>query len=174
MQLSYELTLAEFKSALRLHFRQKLSRRIHWFIYKFVIPGTTGVALSVTLYLYVTTGLDGLDDLVIADIALVAIIILVFIFRGFRVRSMFRALYPPGAKNRITSIAINDEDIRTSVDGVGEGRYLWTGVSAYAENKLIALFYIGDERFLMLPTRILSSAQRAELNDLIERHVVKM
>ena len=172
MQLTYELTLAEFKSALKLHARQKLSRRIHTFIYKLVIPGVTAFLLSFTFYTYVTNGSDAIDDgLIFLDIALITIVVLVFVLRRFRIRSAFRALFPARATNRITSITISDDHILTSVEGIGEGRYLWTGVSAFVQNKLVVLFYIGDERFLMLPSRVLSSAQCNELNDLVSRNL---
>ncbi|MGH9606359.1 MAG: YcxB family protein [Terracidiphilus sp.] len=173
MQLSYELTLAEFKSALNLHARQKLGRRIHTFIYKFGIPGITALLLGLTFYTYITGGSDAAGDMIVYDIGLVTIVVLVFVLRRFRIRSAFRSLFPAGAKNRTTSIAINDDHILTSVQGVGEARYLWTGLSAFVQNKLVALFYIGDERFLVLPLRAISPSQRNELNDLIGRYVTR-
>jgi hypothetical protein len=170
MKWSYELTLQEFKLAFRLHSRQKLGRRIHWFIYDFVFPGITVLFLAFTAYLWMT-GSEAMDDFIIYDIALVTMVVLIFTLRAFRIRSAFRALFPPGAKNRITSITFSDEEILTSVEGVGEGRYLWAGVSAFVENQAVALFYIGDERFLILPRRVLNPPEHADLAALVARHV---
>jgi hypothetical protein len=172
MQFSYELTLDEFKSALKLHSRQKLGRRIYFFIYDFVFPLAAVLALVATAYAYMHDGPGAIGGLIIFDVACIAAVALLFVVRRFRIRSAFRALYPAGSKNRVTSVVIGDEHILTSVEGVGEGRYLWSGVSAFVQNNLVALFYITDERFLMLPLGSLNPDQRNEISALVTRHVV--
>ena len=173
MQVSYELTLAEFESALKLHARQRLSRRIYAVTYRFGIPGATAPFLGFTLYAFATGGWDAIEELIFPDVFLFAIFVLALFFTRSRIRSVFRSLYPPGAKSRVTSMELNDACILTSVEGVGEGKYFWSGVSAFVEHKQIALLYIGDERFFTVPLRVLTDVQRNELHDLVARHVVK-
>jgi hypothetical protein len=173
MQVSYELTLAEFESALKLHARQKLSRRIYVFTFRFVIPWATYLFLGFTLYSYVTGGWGAIEGLVFPDFVLVAILILALSFPRSRIHSVFRSLYPPGAKSRINSMEINDACILTSVEGVGEGKYLWNAVSAFVENEQLALLYVGEERFFTVPLRALTDVQRNELRELVARNLVK-
>jgi hypothetical protein len=172
MQLSYEITLPEWKSALKLHSRQTLGRRIHWFIYDYVIPGVTLAFLAITLAMYLAGGAPAISPLAITDVILVAMTILLVFVRRSRVRAMFRTLVPPTAKSRTKSLVLSDEQIVSSMEGIGETRYLWSGILKFVQNGIVALFYITDEQFLLIPLRVLSSEERAELDGLVGRHVV--
>src|ERR1039458_2313280 len=46
MQVTYRLTLADYKAALRLHRRQKLIRRAGFFFWYVAIPGSSAVAFA--------------------------------------------------------------------------------------------------------------------------------
>jgi hypothetical protein len=68
---------------------------------------------------------------------------------------------------------IDDSGISTGIPGVSESKYSWEGIVASAQNERATLLYLGPARFLFFPTRVMSPDQRAELDDLIARHIVK-
>lgn len=171
MQLSFEITLAEFKSALKLYSCETLGRRIHWFIFDYVIPGIAVVAVALALVDYIAShsNVNGAFVAFAAYMAFVAVVS--FIVRRFRVRALFRALVPPGAKSRVRSMTFSEEHILSALEGIGEARYLWTAIVKCVQNGTVMLLFISREQFLLIPQRILSPAQRTELNDLVARHV---
>jgi hypothetical protein len=50
---------------------------------------------------------------------------------------------------------------------------LWTAIVRFAQNEKVTLFYVAKARFLFVPTQLFSEEQRAELNDLVARHLPK-
>jgi hypothetical protein len=120
--------------------------------------------------MYLTGQREGVDGFIFLDYVLVGLVLVLFFIRNRAIRIAFRGLFPPGNTERTTSFDINEEQIIATVKGVGEGRYLWDSISSFVQNDVLALIYITEIRFLVLPLRVLSSDQRAELNDLATRH----
>lgn len=173
MKLNYVLTLADWKAAIRLHMRQKLSRRIHLFIYQFIFPALAVLFLVVTLVGYLN-GQDNLvSDLIMPDTALAGIAILLPIVRSYRIRKSFKEMFSFSQSGPGYSLDIDDERILSVRPGVGEATYLWSGIRALAQDKRIILIYISEILFLGIPTSTLSPEQRTELNELVARHGVK-
>ncbi len=54
-----------------------------------------------------------------------------------------------------------------------EMKYFWEGIVDFAQDEKSTLFYTSNDAFLFLPTQAMTKAQRAELNDLIARHVTR-
>jgi hypothetical protein len=171
MQLSFEITLAEFKSALKLYSRETTGRRIHWFIYDYVIPGVAVAAVAFTLLAYLASHSNVDGAFVALDVAIVSVAVLSFILRRSRVRAMFRSLLPPAATSPMRLLAFSEDQILSALEGVGEARYLWTAIMKCVQSDTVILLFISKEQFLLIPQRILSPAQRIELNDLVARHV---
>jgi YcxB-like protein len=171
MQLSFEITLAEFKSALKLYSRETLGRRIHWFIFDYVIPGVALVSVALALIDYLVSHSNVNGTLVAFAAYMVFAAALSFVVRRFRIRAMFRALVPPGAKSPVRSMEFSEEQILSTLEGIGEAHYLWTAIVKCVQNGTVMLLFISREQFLVIPQQILSPAQRAELNDLVARHV---
>jgi len=173
MKLTYTLTLDDYKASLRLHKRQRLGRRIHFFIFDVVIP-TMAIAALVGIIAAKSYGQSDLvDGLIVPDAALVIIALLVPLLRAYRIRKSYKQLFPPGRVDRNWYIEVDDERILSSVPGVGEGKYFWTGILAFAQDERITLLYITENQYLPIPTCALSPDQRTELDELVARHVVK-
>jgi hypothetical protein len=173
MQLSYALTLEEYKAALRLHLRQKPSRNISYIFWYYAVPVMAVTGLAAIFILHITGRSELAADFIAVDVGLLWIAIVLPIIRAYQVRKSFKHMFPPGRADRTCFVDIDDERILTSMPGVGEGKYFWTGVIAFAQNEKVSLIYITETRFVPFPTHALSPAQRTELNDLIERKAVK-
>jgi hypothetical protein len=172
MQLSFEITLAEFKSALKLYSRGGISRRVYWFIYDYVIPGTTLAMLVLTVLSYISAGANVAGSFLFIDAALVSMTVLLMIVRRMRMRSMFRALVPPGASSPVRSLTFSEDQILSRLEGIGETRYLWTAICGIAQNEQVILLFISREQFLLVPACALSTEQHSELDKMIVRHVI--
>jgi hypothetical protein len=173
MKLSYKVTLADWKAAIRLHSRQKIGRRIHFFVYDFVIPTLAVLAVGYIILADSTERTDIVDGLAIPVTALAALAIILPFWRTYLIRKGFKGMFPPSDDGPGYSLDIDDERILSIRPGLGEAKYYWTGICAVAQSKKIILLYISEILFLGIPPRVLSPEQRVELDNLIVQHVPK-
>ena len=173
MKLTYTFTFADWKAALRLHSRQTIGRRIHRFVYDFVIPALAVLGLGCMVFANSNGQKEIVDDLVTPVIALVGLAIILPFLRNYMMRRGFKGMFPPSETGPGYSLDIDNERIVSTRPGIGEATYYWTGISAVAQNNKIMLLYLSEILFLGIPAHTLSPDQRAELNDLVARHVVK-
>jgi hypothetical protein len=167
MHLSYLPTLGIYSAALPLHRRQRLTRQIAFYFWPVLNVAAFLVAIAFKILeqperyalfmgigenlLWFTLGFSGI--------------------RFFYARQGFKRAFPTLLKGQSISIDIQDEYILSVVPGTGEGKYLWSGILAFAQNESVALLYVAVNRFLCFPTDTLSPDQHAELNDLIARNM---
>lgn len=173
MKLDYKFTLADWKAALRLHARQKIGRRIHYFIFDFAFPTVAIIGLAWVIYAQIIGDTKTVDDIATVVTALVGLAIVLPLVRQYAIRKSFRGLFPPSASGPGYSLDINDERIVSTRPGVGEATYYWAGICGVAQNKKIILLYISEILFLGIPIHILSTDQRTEIESLIARQLLK-
>jgi hypothetical protein len=173
MKLDYTLTLADWKAAIRLHTRQKIGRRIHFFIYDVIFPTIAVLALVGTIAAYAFGQSALVDDLIIPDTALVLVVILVPILRAYRIRKGFKGMFPQSETGPGYSLDIDNERILSLRPGIGEAKYYWAGIHAFAQDDKIMLFYVTEILFIGIPTHVLSPEQKVELDELIARNMVR-
>jgi len=169
MKFTYTLTFADFKAAVKLHSRQKFSRRVALFVNIWLAP-------IVALLLIVSFMLSPLRQLPNGSFFMLAVLlfcILLPVMHHRYVRNQFKQLFPPTRTDRSSSIDIDDEQIYSGVPGVSEGKIFWSGILAFAQDEKITMIYLAENKFLFFPTVVMSSTQRTELNDLVARHGVK-
>jgi hypothetical protein len=169
MKMSYTLTLADFKAARRLHRRQRFARQIMHFIWPVLLVAFfIGAIISSgnpQSQLFSQCLALGAGSLVMS--------IGMPISRFFSVRRSFNRLFPPNQTDRTSTIDITDERIVRELSGTSEFKVLWSAIYDFAEDVHVSLLYTNKDCFLIIPARSISPAQRAELNDLIARHIVK-
>ncbi|MGA2351565.1 MAG: YcxB family protein [Terracidiphilus sp.] len=176
MQLTYTLTLAHFRAAQRLHIRQKMYRRLNFLFWQRLIPILAPFAALGAIYLW---SLDshgaphGAAYMFGAACGLVLAAIYIPSMREYYIRKGFKSLFPPARTDRHSSIDIDEDRIFSQIPGVSEGKIFWGGVVAFAQDEKVTLIYIREKVFLVIPTPAMSPEQRAEVNDLVARHVEK-
>jgi len=173
MQLNYKFALDDWKAALRLHARQNIGRRIHYFIYDFVFPTVAIIGLTLVVYAQIIGDRKAVHDLVTVVTTLVGLAIVLPFYRQYAIRKSFKVFFPPSASGLGYSLDVNDERIVSTRPGVGEATYYWGGIRAVSQNKKIILLYISEILFLGIPIHILSTEQRTEVESLIARHLPK-
>jgi hypothetical protein len=173
MRLEYNITFADWKAAIRLHSRQKLWRRIHFFIFDYIIPTLAVFSLAYIVFASLNGREDTVDGLLVPVIALVLLAIILPIVRNYQIRKLFKGVFPPSETGPGYSLDIDDERILSTRPGYGEAKYYWKGICGLAKNEKIILLYISEILFLGIPVNRLTPDQRVELNDLVARHLVK-
>jgi hypothetical protein len=170
MKYNYTLTLADYKAALRLHQREKRSRRIVEFVvYKFMpVLGFLVIAFEV---------FEGVvHNNLVWENALRLLVIPIFflllpVTRFNLVRKQFKQLFPAGSER--LSIDIDDDRIICVKPGSSESKFMWHAIASFSQDEKIAMLYLSKDRFLFFPTAGLSSGERAELQGLVQRNLEK-
>ena len=176
MQLVYTLTLSDVRAALRLHSKQNWGRRVRFIISSAIVPALA-VVVSIS---WILLGLIGHTEWVSMlrnfGIVLIFLSFFSYFYRVELARRVYKQIFPRAVADRASNvdyIDIDSECIFSRTPGVGEHRYFWTSIVAFAQNDRMTLLYVDEGRFLLFPTRALSSEQGTELNDLVARHVPK-
>lgn len=167
MKLEFTLTLADFKAAFRLHRRQTLVRRMGAFAWPILTVVCFGVALfsNPKSELFAQTFALGVGCLWLTVFLPIARRIIVF-------RS-FRRVVPNGLHQQRCFATVDDQHVVTGVQGLFELNYYWKGVTGFAQDKRMTLFYTSKCSFLFFPTNALSSEQFAELNGIVSRNMIR-
>jgi hypothetical protein len=173
VQLTYELTLADYKAAQRLHIRQKISRRINFYLWFVAIPIFAVLGLAFFVFLDVSKLTKSAPLYFGIECGLLWLAVYLPSWRAYAIRKCFKQIFSPARTDRTSSIDIDDDRIVSTVPGVSEGRFFWNAILEFTQDERVTLLYIRKNAFIFFPTSDLSVAQRGELNDLIARHVVK-
>jgi hypothetical protein len=169
MKFSYVPTFAEYRAALRLHYRQKLSRRILHQVDLWLLPSIMFLFLISSVYRLVTDP-ENYSGGIGWELVGLAFASVVPLSRFYGVRKQFRMMFPNG--NEEVWVDLDDERVISTIPGTGEGKYFWTGILGSAQDEKIILLYIRKNMFLFFPTIALSPTVRAEVSDLISSKLV--
>jgi len=173
MKLEYTLTLADFRAAQRLHFRQTRGRRLRWAFWTIVVPALAALGLIAFLLLDMSRITRYASILFGIECGLLSIAIINPVARYYRMRKAFGVLFPPTRTERTSTLEINEESVLSSIPGVSEGKFFWKALTDFAQDERITLLYITKTRFLFFPTSAMTGLQRDELKALVARHLAK-
>lgn len=169
MKLEYTLTLRDFKEALKLHRHQRFARS--------VVPWIGPILLLVSLTCFIVFSVKKDLEFSAQALAVLAGALVVTIgtpiARFISLRKSYNRLFPANREDRRSFLEIDDEGILRKLSGVSELKVHWSGVFDFVQNEKITMLYTNRDCFLLFPTQVMSSTQRAELNELIGRHLVK-
>jgi hypothetical protein len=167
MTLNFQLSYRDFKNAFNLHRRQKFLKRFSILLW----PLLTILFLALAMCSNPRSGFFA-QFFAMGVTTFFASIGLPFL-RSINARKCYRRFLPKGKTNRSFFSNVDEECVITGVSGVMEMKYFWEGIVDFAQDEKSTLFYTSNDAFLFLPTQAMTKAQRAELNDLIARHVTR-
>lgn len=169
MIASYRLSLANYRSALALHYRSKGRWRspLNLFILFPAIGLFYFIGDMIHAFRHDSVGSD--RGQLILSLCMMALPLLYIYSTGKQFKSMFAR----SSTDTSLSIDINDQRILTEMPGFTETTILWKAVVKFAQNEKVTLFYLAEVRFLFVPTNAFSVEQRTELRDIVTRHGVK-
>jgi hypothetical protein len=77
------------------------------------------------------------------------------------------------SENESHSLIANDEELVVAKSDSIETRMTWNAITDFRQNEVITVIYLSPDNCIYFPTKAMTVEQRAELNELVARHVVK-
>ncbi len=173
MKVIYTLKLAVYISAIRLHRRLGFKRRLVFALIYIGLPILAGAGLVAILLLAALAKTEASSASIFAESVLVFLSIALPLARIVDVRICFKRIFLNSKTIPTITLEIDDNGIRSESPGVSEGRFFWSAIADFAQSESITLLYVARKKFLFFPTSVLTQTQRAELNDLVARHLPK-
>jgi hypothetical protein len=168
MNATYSVTLEDYEASIRLHRRLKLSRRLSFAFWYFVLPIlAVGGALAFTFL--DMSKLTRLAPLLFGvEAALVWLSLFLPIMRFINVRRSFKRVFRPKGQDKSIEIEVTNECIRSVIQGVSEGKFFWNEDMALEQDDKVILIYVAKKRFVPIPASALSVTQQQELRSIFE------
>jgi hypothetical protein len=172
MRFNYSVTLADLQNAQELHWHQTLYRRAVYYSVNWLVP----VLISAFVILFLSR-----EGLFFERLPVMYVFMLGFaisaIIRTIRFshqkskmyRKRFDKTFPPHKRN--AWCVVDDEGITSAIIGTAEEKWPWQAILHFAQNEKITLMYVSAKKFLFIPTNALSSDQRSELLEYVDRHM---
>jgi len=173
MRLEYTLTLSTYRSAQRLHIRQRISRRLSFVVWFIVTPILAAVGLLAFTVLDISRYTHSAALFAGIEAGLVWLAVFCPIAREYQIRKSFKQLFPPNRTEMSSTLEIDDTYLLSIIPGVSEGKFFWSGICGFAQNEEVTLIYVAPKRFLFFPTSAMNPEQRTELSGLVARNLVK-
>jgi len=167
MRFTYVVNLKDYWAAERLRRRRKPFLR---FVRFFVLWCSPLIGFRVVLYSVHKSHLVGERPSIIGLILLEAICFFPLLWEYYITRTSFRLLSSKTGSGAI--IDINDNGMLATWAGEKEQILSWDRIVSFDSDDRIAIFYTQKGSFFF-SMRMFSPTQRAELNDLVARHVKK-
>jgi hypothetical protein len=169
MRFQFTVSLNDYKSALKLHRKQTLRRRL----FPWIFPSLLLISLVVFVAASVKNNLAVASQAIAVAAGSFAGIIALPTLRFLNTRKCYRLMFPPTRTSAMTTIEIDDERIVEENPGTEEVRLPWSGVLDFVQDEKATLIYINPSRFFLIPTSALTPNERGELSTLVSRHMVK-
>jgi len=170
MTLNYTLTLADYRAALQLHRHQNIGRQTSWVFGFRVMPVIGGLLLTWMLFSDIAENRGFGQNPAVTFIPPLVFLLLPLIHLNLE-RRQFNQSFPPHGRN--LSIRIDENGVVCTNPGVSESTFNWNAVVSFAQDSKVTMLYIAKTRFLFFPAKVMSSDERAELENLITRHGIK-
>jgi len=172
MKFTCTITLADFQAAQALHWHQTILRRIISFSVYLLFPllcSSLVIVLGNRMGIFLKGWSFG-NAFVLGLIVSTPIALLISSSsKSKRFRKTFEKRYSPD--KRTVWFEFSDNGITTAIVGTDAETIDWKKIVLSAQDDKITLLYVGSNKFLFFPISALTTAQRAELNDLITRNV---
>ena len=171
MRIEYEPAFADYKAAY-IAYRKKTraSAAINFISFK-LLP----LAAVVFTILAIVQARQGRIDPLIYKLAplLLTVTVVAFVNRYFYIRRQVKNLFPVGATDRRIIAEIGEESVVTSIPGARRTEYSWQSISLFISSARVNLLYISPERFVLIPSRALTTEDKAALHEIVARKGIK-
>jgi hypothetical protein len=96
-----------------------------------------------------------------------------FVFDKWKFSNWFRNNFSPDLQKESYSSSATDQGlIVAKLDSI-ETRVAWNAITDFRQDEVITIMYLSSDNCFYLPTKSMNPEQRAELDNLISRHVIK-
>jgi len=172
MEIEFSPTLADFKHATRLDRRVNLFHLVSHFALTWFAPS---IALVLIFLMVVASSLFAVRFEVGSSVTFGALALCLFapFLEQWILRKSFRSMFPDNAFERRIRFTILQDGVDVEIPGVAEAKYQWGAFVRSVQDESFMLLYVSNTRFVFFPISTLSLEDRAELNELMARHLPK-
>ncbi len=154
----YVLQKTDFLHAQKLYRRNRPKAAWSYWIYVWVCPALGWLAIALTL-VGLTTNNPNLVTLV-APFAVGGLVFVIFvpIHRWFQLRRAWRSCVPTSLRGKPVTLQFDETQLISAIPGRSEGRFFWTAVLDFVEDKQLALIFVREKYFLFIPKSALAES----------------
>jgi hypothetical protein len=163
MNVQFELSLADFLAAQRLHSKRSLWSRFVYILTRWIYP-TLGVCFLLMEPIVVR---DATHQFLVVPFICGLILVLCPVYLHLQMRRCYnRTRSDPG------QCAVGFDEDSLQVSGVNSKSELnWKAIHTFRENRKVFLLYLAPARFIAIPKRVFSEEQIEELRSLLLRKI---
>jgi len=171
MNVQFELTLEDFRAAHSLarstHAAARFQRilRVSAPLLGFLLV----LSFTVAIGLGKQAAIEPLRPALYLGLGLLALPLVVH----YGQRQTYMRSFPDKQGSRLITISVDQDGVTSGMPGVAESRYGWSAVRSFVEDKNIALIYVAQVNFLMLPKRAFTSDQLTSVRSLMREHGIE-
>lgn len=171
MKLNRTLRLNGYKSARKLHARQKVGGCLNFWMFLRVITAMGGL-FSMFSFIVLTEGNTKLiETLLPFDAGLLWLAVFLLLPQLIDIQPYFEQRFALNRTARDSQVEAEVEHIVSRVPGISEGKVFWRCAFAFAQEENIAVTCLPDKRSPFSARTLLSWPQRVALNDQVTRGV---
>lgn len=163
LNVQFELSLADFLTAQRLHSKRSLWSRFVYILTRWIYP-ILGVCFLLMEPIVIR---DADHQFLVVPFICGLILMLCPVYLHFQMRRCYkRTRSGPG------QCAVRFDEDALQITGINSKSELdWKAINTFRENRKIFLLYLAPARFIAIPKRVLSEGQIEELKSLLIRKI---
>jgi hypothetical protein len=157
LRFEYQITYANFLDAQRLYRRRRWTQAVVWGIFCCILP-IVGVLVSLPLLAFIVLG----DESSLVDSSrslapLGFLFVVIWLVTMFSYRTYWKKLLPESVIKRSTkttitvALELTAEQLISILPNRSEGRFMWSALPDFVEDKKIALIFIKKKQFIFIP-----------------------
>ncbi len=167
MRITYKTSVADYRAAYRMYQRKNLFLRYDQIIW----PAVTVLCLVAIVASDSHSALNRVGrELIIYPLLLSVGLPLLRALNAYRI---YRDVHKETPSRPEVTTEITPEQIVDVTPGESNLAYTWPSVVGFGQNAKITVICMKSLQLIFFPTSVLSSNQRAELDELVSRHGIK-
>ncbi len=172
-QTEYVVNLQDYRNATNLYLRVRPFKKAQVVFSLWIIPGLAIALFLLWLFFRFHGSSPAQSASMLSNLTpLFIVAALMPAIREITIRRTFSALFPK-RKSRVFVFSFTGEGSTYAAPDRGEGRFLWEGLTQFAENPKIVLLFTSKITFIMIPKRAYNEAQWAAFRELAQKKITK-
>ena len=172
MNVDFILTFESYKDALKLDRNATFGSRAAQFLELRAAPALALVCIFLTM-VFARNPLVPFSAGTVMILLSVGYCLSLPLIDRSKTRRQFATIFPRENAERNIKARIDFEGIEIQTPCSSSGMYKWDSILGFTQNESVIIVYVGKGKFLFFPASAFAPAQRAELSDLLSRHVTK-
>jgi hypothetical protein len=171
VKLDHTLRLNDYKSARKLHARQKVGGCLNLWMFLRVTTAMGGFSSMFSIIVPTEGNTKLIETLLAFDADLLWLAVFLLLPQLIDIQPYCEQRFALNRTARDSQIEAEVECMVSRVPGIGEGEIFWRCAFAFAQEENIAVTCLPDKRSPFYPATLLSCPRHVELKDYVTRRV---